>query len=146
MSAAAADQIMSRKLGGQRPDQGRGKGGVAMTKLFLLAVVLLCAATLLQSQDVQITSTGSGQRTIAGCLDGADGNYTLTDRYGRTYQLGNETSAPAAYVGREVQVTTSTPAAVALANSVGGAEAAAEQPLLTVEAVKSLSGTCRSGR
>ena len=141
-----SSKMISRKLRGPAEDQGEDKGGVAMTKLFLLALTLLLPATLLQSQDAQATSTGTAQRTIEGCLEGSDGSYTLTDRYGRTYQLGSETSAPAAYVGREVQVTTSTPTAVALAKSVGGAEAAAEQPLLTVEQVKSLSGTCQSGR
>lgn len=117
-----------------------------MTKLFLFALTLLFPAALLQSQDTSQTgSASSSQGTVEGCLEGSDGNYTLTDKFGRTYQLGGETSTPAAYVGREVQITTSTPTSIAITSNAGAEEAGMQQPTLAVDHVKYLSGTCHSG-
>lgn len=125
------------------------KLGDVMTKILLVALALLFATAWLQAQDASQSgasdsAAASAQTTLQGCLQGADGSYMLTDKFGRTYQLGGDTSRPAAYVGREVQVTTSTPAAIAIASSAGAAESGAEQPILTVVHVKSVSGTCQA--
>src|SRR5437660_9603353 len=97
-----------------------------MARTFLLAISLLASAAWLQAQS-QYPQTGSsqkgasasGQTTIEGCLQGSDGNYTLTDKSGTTYQLQGDTSKLSAHVGHEVQITGSTTAASAANPSAG---------------------------
>ena len=114
-----------------------------MTKMLLFALAMLAPVAFAQPQD---ESSAMSQRTLQGCVQGSDGNYTLTDKYGRIYQLGNETSKPAAYVGREVQIVTSIPASVAITSTAGAEESAAQAPTLMVEEMKQVAGTCQSGQ
>ena len=72
-----------------------------MARVLLLALTVLLSDAWLQSQDTQsgasqTESAASGQTTLQGCLQGSDGNYALTDKSGRTYQLRSKTSRPAA--------------------------------------------------
>src|SRR5438046_1404718 len=52
--------------------------------------------------------TGSSQNKVEGCLQGSDGNFTLSDSSGTTYQLQGDTAKLSEHVGHEVQITGST--------------------------------------
>jgi hypothetical protein len=129
------------------------------TKLMLAAILLLSAAWLQAQQYPQAGSspsssspTSSSQsdssqsgsassQTVEGCLQGSDGNFTLTDKSGMTYQLAGDTSKLTEHVGHEVQIKGSTSGASPAGSSAG---AAGEQQTLTVESVKHVSKTCKS--
>ena len=123
-----------------------------MARTFLLAVSLLASAAWLQAQS-QYPQTGSsqkgasasGQTTVEGCLQGSDGNYTLTDKSGTTYQLQGDTSKLSAHVGHEVQITgATTSASTATSPTTGTPAVATRQPTLTVQNMKHISKTCKS--
>ena len=122
-----------------------------MAKKLLLIVGLLVSAAWLQAQS-QYPETGSsqteaasGQTTVQGCLQGSDGNYTLTDDTGTTYTLQGDTSKLSAHVGHEVQITGSTTAASSTTSpTTGTAAGATQQSTLTVQKMKHISETCKS--
>jgi hypothetical protein len=123
-----------------------------MAKTFLLAISLLLSAVWLQAQSQypqtgssQTGASASGQTTVQGCLQGSDGNYTLTDKSGTTYQLQGDTSKLSAYVGHEVQITGSTTSAsTATSPTAGTPTGATQQSTLTVQNMKHISKTCKS--
>ena len=49
-------------------------------------------------------TTGGNQTAVEGCLSGSDGNYTLTDSQGATYQLKGKDSDLRKHVGHKVRV------------------------------------------
>jgi len=123
-----------------------------MARTFVLAISLLASAAWLQAQS-QYPQTGSsqkgasasGQTTAEGCLQGSDGNYTLTDKSGTTYHLQGDTSKLSAHVGHEVQITGSTTSAsTATSPTIGTPAGATQQPTLTVQNMKHISKTCKS--
>jgi hypothetical protein len=124
-----------------------------MPKTLMLAISLLVSVAWLQAQS-QYPQTGSsqtgssassGQATIQGCLQGSDGNYTLTDKSRTTYQLQGDTSKLSAHVGHEVQITGSTTSAAGATSPTGGTTtSASQQPTLTVQNMKHISKTCKS--
>ena len=124
-----------------------------MAKTFLLAISLLVSAAWLQAQSQypqtgssQTGASASGQTTVQGCLQGSDGKYTLTDKNGTTYQLQGDTSKLSAHVGHEVQITGSTTSASsATSPTTGTPTSATRQPTLTVQNMKHISKTCKSG-
>src|SRR5213595_3949199 len=98
-----------------------------------------------QTGSSQKGASASGQTTIEGCLQGSDGNYTLTDKSGTTYQLQGDTSKLSAHVGHEVQITGSTTSASSATSPTTGTPAGATpQPTMTVQSMKHLSKTCKS--
>jgi hypothetical protein len=123
-----------------------------MPRILLLALTLLLSAAWLQAQDQygsqagssQTGTAASGQTTVQGCLQGADGNYTLTDKSGTTYQLQGDTKKLTAHVGHEVQITGSTSGASATSSSMGAQAGGAQQPTLTVQSMKHVSKACQS--
>lgn len=70
-------------------------------------------------QDASAAAAGS---SVEGCLGGAAGNFTITDKAGTTYQLqlpaGADSSKLTSHVGEEVRVTGAT------SNAKGGSDAA----------------------
>jgi len=85
---------------------------------------------------------------VEGCLQGSDGNFTLTDSSGTTYQLAGDTSKLTEHVGHEVRIKGSTSGASssgagASAGAGAGASAGGQQTL-TVESVKHVAKTCKS--
>ena len=135
-----------------------------MPKKLILAAILLLSAAWLQAQQYpqagsspsssptsssQADSSRSGSessQTVEGCLQGSNGNFTLTDNSGMTYQLAGDTSKLTEHVGHEVQIKGSTsgaPGAGAGAGA-GAGSAAGGQQTLTVESVKHVSKTCKS--
>ena len=50
------------------------------------------------------TDTSGTQTSIKGCLSGSNGNYTLTDNMGATYQLQGKDSDLSKHVGEKIEV------------------------------------------
>jgi Protein of unknown function (DUF5818) len=123
-----------------------------MAKTFLLAISLLLSAAWLQAQSqypqtgsTQSGASASGKTTVQGCLQGSDGNYTLTDKNGTTYQLQGDTSKLSAHLGHEVQITGSTTSAsTATSPTAGTPTGTTQQPTLTVQSMKHISKSCKS--
>ena len=98
------------------------------------------------------TGTSSSQTSIEGCLQGSNGNFTLTDNSGTTYQLQGDASKLSKHVGQEVQITGSAAGSGAAgsaptsgsspASSATGTSQASSQPTFTVEKLKHKSDTC----
>src|SRR5690348_14583197 len=96
-----------------------------MRKVLTLTAACLLAGTVAFAQDTtpsQSPSSSSQQQSttssvpsdqsqhnngtsISGCLNGSDGNYTLTDQSGTTYQLKGATSDLKQHVGHQVQLS-----------------------------------------
>ena len=93
--------------------------------------------------DMTPTNSG-GNMTVEGCLNGSDGNYTLTDKNGTTYQLSGDTAKLSDHVGHEMKVTGSKSDS-AMAPSGGGADTDASKQTLQVSSFKMVSKTCPSG-
>jgi Protein of unknown function (DUF5818) len=138
-----------------------------MPKTLMLAAILLLSAAWVQAQQYpqagsspssasptsssQADASRSGSsssQTVEGCLQGSEGNFTLTDNSGMTYQLAGDTSKLTEHVGHEVQIKGSTSGAGAGAAGAGAGagagSAAGGQQTLTVESVKHVSKTCKS--
>ena len=66
-----------------------------MRHLLLLSVLLLGVSwAAAQNNPSQTTPTGAGsETTVQGCLGGSDGNYTLTDKNGTSFQLTGDTAS-----------------------------------------------------
>ena len=68
--------------------------------------------------------------TVEGCLAGSNGNFTLTDNNGTSYQLTGDTAKLSERVGHEVKVTgTSGSAGTGASGSTESSTGAAVQPL-----------------
>jgi hypothetical protein len=128
-----------------------------MKHLMLLSVLLFGVSwavaqdsTPAQSPDSSATAsqTAAGQNTtgskasVQGCLSGSDGNYTLTDKQGMTYNLTGDTSKLAEHVGHEIKVTGTTGGSTASGASSGGMDNSAQT--ITVASVKHISKTCQN--
>jgi hypothetical protein len=122
-----------------------------MTKTLMLASVLLFSAAWIQAQQYPQTGSkasgaSSGQTKVEGCLQGANGNFTLTDTMGKTYQLEADASMLSEHVGHEVQVTGTVAAAAGESGSMAGtASSGAQQPTLQVQHLKHVSKSCKTG-
>lgn len=120
-----------------------------MSRMFILAATLLCATAWIQAQDASgqtspssaQTGAATGQTTVEGCLQGSNGNFTLTDSNGTAYQLQGDTAKLSKHVGHTVQITGSTSEASATGTS--GASAGGAQTL-NVTKMKHISATCKT--
>jgi hypothetical protein len=93
-------------------------------------------------------SSASGHVTVEGCLNGSNGNYTLTDKRGNTYQLTGDTAKLSEHVRHEVKITGSSSAAGASTSgstTSGGMESSGSQHTLQVTSVKHVSKSCQAG-
>jgi Protein of unknown function (DUF5818) len=145
-----------------------------MPKTLMLTAVLLLSAAWLQAQQYPQTgsspsssspssssqsdpmskgSSDTGGQTVEGCLQGSNGNFTLTDNSGTTYTLAGDTSKLTEHVGHEVRIKGTASGAAAGSSGAGagsssGASAGAGAPgggqTLTVESVKHVAKTCKS--
>ena len=99
-------------------------------------------------QDASEAAAGS---SVEGCLGGAAGNFTLTDKSGTTYQLqlpaGADSSKLTSHVGEEVRVSGTT------SNAKGGSDASAasaggtaggSQSTIAVTKIDKISDKCGS--
>jgi hypothetical protein len=121
-----------------------------MRHMLILSVLLLGVSWAVAQDSSQSSPSGAqsgaaGQAasgshtTVEGCVGGADGKYTLTDKQGTTYNLTGDTSKLAEHVGHEVKITGNTGSGSATA---GGASAGGST--LEVASVKHVSKTCQS--
>lgn len=126
-----------------------------MRKLFLLVSVLLLGLSWAVAQDSSATASGSsgqtsragagGQMTVEGCLSGSNGNFTITDKNGTTYQLSGDTAKLSEHVGHEVKVTGTSGSASAGASGSTESSAGGTGQTLQVTSLKHMSKTCKSG-
>jgi hypothetical protein len=120
-----------------------------MPKTVMLVLALLVSSAWLTAQEYpqtgssQTGNTAAGQNTIQGCLQGSNGNYTLTADSGTTYQLQGDDSMLSKHVGHEVQITgTSSGAGRSSQATPNAGTAGGTEKTLTVEHVKHVSKTC----
>jgi ABC-type phosphate transport system substrate-binding protein len=127
--------------------------------LLLLSVLLLGACWAVAQDTTNPTSpnssqtsptssqtgatTASGATAVEGCLSGASGNYTLTDKNGVAYQLTGDTAKLSEHVGHEVKITGTSSSASGSDGTAAGT-ANANSPTLEVSSVKHISKTCKN--
>ncbi|HEV2398307.1 MAG TPA: hypothetical protein VGS27_15300 [Candidatus Sulfotelmatobacter sp.] len=96
----------------------------------------------------QTRTNAGGQMTVEGCLSGSNGNYTLSDKNGTTYQLTGDTAKLSEHVGHEVKITGTSGSAAAgssASTGAGSTGASGAGQTLEVSSVKHISKTCKSG-
>ena len=120
-----------------------------MKQLLLLSVLLLGVCWVAAQKDSSQTKpSGTGsETTVEGCLGGSEGNYTLTDKNGTSYQLTGDTAKLKEHVGHEVKVTGSAGSASAAAGGQAGGSMGqgSSSQSIQVASVKHVSKTCTSG-
>ena|SRR5271168_1986248 len=110
-----------------------------MRHLLLFSVLLLGVSwAAAQTSPSQGTGGGTGQVTVKGCLSNSGGNYMLTDKNGKAFQLTGDTSKLSDHVGHEIKVTGTEGSAPA---SSDGTMSQAS-PTLEVNSFKHISKTC----
>jgi len=116
-----------------------------MYKKLLLSLVLLTSAAWLQAQAYPQSSPTEtpGEKSIEGCLQGTDGNYTLTAANGTIYQLTGNTADLKEHVGHEVRITGKSSGSEAASPS-SAASGGAQQATLDVKSMKHIAKTCKS--
>jgi hypothetical protein len=111
-----------------------------MRHLLLFSVLLLGVSwAAAQTSPSQGTGGSTGQETVKGCLSNSGGNYMLTDKNGKTFQLTGDTSKLSDHVGHEIKVTGT--AGSGSASSDSGAMSQAS-PTLEVSTFKHIAKTC----
>lgn len=127
-----------------------------MRKTLLLSFIVLCATWVsAQSSSSQNPTSSSSQAassgtqtTVAGCLSGSNGNYTLTDQSGTSYQLSGDTASLKDHVGHEISVTgtrnSSTAAATGSSGDQSSSGATTSPNKIDVSSFKHISSSCPS--
>ncbi len=107
-----------------------------------------------KSQTGQMDNGKSEQKQkVEGCLSGTDGNFSLTDKSGMTYQLQGENSDLSKHVGQEVRIEgmVSAASSASSSNSSSPSESSASSSptsssssgnTLMVHKVKKISDSC----
>jgi hypothetical protein len=132
-----------------------------MRKLLLIPVLLATTWALAQSDQTAPMGKGKANQTsVQGCLGGSDGNYTLTDKTGNTYQLTAGSADLKSHVGQQVQISGSTnpPPGDTTATGVAGtsgtsgtagtgsSSSASQANQITVDSVSKISDSCSPSR
>jgi hypothetical protein len=120
-------------------------------KTRMLCLILLPSAVWLQAQSGSPVS-GAGQTpaktsnltTVEGCLRSSGGRYTVTDASGMIHDLQGNTARLSRYVGHEVEITGKPSVRTTDTSMMNAASSATEEPSLTVESAKQISGNCNS--
>jgi hypothetical protein len=111
-----------------------------MRHLLLFSVLLLGVSWAAgQTSPNQGTAGSTGQETVKGCLSSSGGNYMLTDKNGKAFQLTGDTSKLTEHVGHEIKVTGTEAAASGSSDSGAMSQAT---PTLEISTVKHISKTC----
>jgi hypothetical protein len=119
-----------------------------MRRIILLSSILLLPAMWTMAQSVSSSGgenqTDSRTTTVVGCMDGAVGNYTLTDhRTGAEYRLTGNTEqlkSLKSNVLETMRVTGVFTPVVNLPYSVG--EGTENEPTLSIVSIQRVSGVC----
>ena len=126
-----------------------------MQKSLMLALILLMSTAWATAQEYpqsgssQTGTAASGQTTLQGCLQGSNGNYTLTADSGTTYELQGDIDKLSKHDGHEVQIT-GTPSGAGASSGATNPNAGTStetqpspsQQTLTVDTVKHISESC----
>lgn len=121
-----------------------------MKKILLLGSILLLSAVWVvaqyDNQSNASTPSSSSKTTIEGCLSGSDGNFSLTDKSGTTYQLTGDTAKLDKHVGHTMEVTgmATSSSASKTSTEAGSMSGPAEmQQTFNVSSFKHVSGSCK---
>ena len=119
-----------------------------MSKTLLLVVTLLFSTAWLTAQTYpqgeSSKTSHEGKTSVEGCLQGSEGNYTLTDNAGMTYRLEGDTAKLSPHVGHEVQITGTSSSSSAASSTSATATSQGNEKTLNVRSVKHISKTCKS--
>ena len=102
-----------------------------------------------QSPGQATTSATGTETTVQGCLSSSNGNYTLTDSSGKSFQLTGDTAKLSEHIGHEVKITgtassaSTSPSGGAASGKMG--QTGSSQQAIEVSSVKHISKTCKSG-
>lgn len=115
-----------------------------MRRIVLLnstVLLLLSAGWAAQDgRDLNSENKNSSRMTIEGCLDGAIGNYTLTDNRGASYRLTGNPEQLKVHVGDTMRVTGVVTPVVNLPGAVS--QGAETLPTLSIISLKQVSTVC----
>ena len=121
-----------------------------MRKTVMLTLLLLISAVWLQAQSGypgSDTSQNSGKTssltTIEGCLQSANGEYTLTDNTGTIHQLSGGANKLGHQVGRQIEITGKPGMRTVDSTLAGAGSSAVEQAVFKVKSVKRTADTCK---
>lgn len=133
-----------------------------MRKTLLLSLFLLCAvwafaqtsstpsqttSTTSSATSSQTTTSTGNETTVEGCLNGSNGNYTLTDSSGKTWQLSGDTSKWSEHVGHKIQVKgTTTPSTSSSGAAGASGTSGSSNETLNVTSMKHISPTCTASK
>lgn len=132
-----------------------------MARTMMLVLTLLASVGWVQAQGQypqsnpdeagNSTSSASGETTVQGCSQGANGSYTQTSDSGSTYRLQGDTSKLSEHVGHEVAIIGTTAPSSAAASPSGessphtsssASTSGTSQNTPNVQDVKHISKTC----
>jgi hypothetical protein len=110
--------------------------------ILLTSIVLLCSiwAVAQYDNDHHDRDRDRSKVTVEGCLSGADGNFTLTNQSGTSYQLTGDTARLSGHVGHTIRVTGFSNMGGEPGSMSGEAES---QGTLSVLSFKHISARCR---
>jgi hypothetical protein len=117
-----------------------------MYKTLVLFLVVVTSAVWLQAQAYPQTSPtqAPGSKTVRGCLQGSDGNYTLTADNGTVYQLTGNSRELKDHVGHQMEITGMASASNAASPSSASGAAAPQQATLEVKSMKHVAAACKA--
>lgn len=131
-----------------------------MRKMFMLVSILLLGLSWAVAQDTTQASpsagsgsaqtsgqngSATGEKTVTGCLSGSNGNFTLTDKHGKSYQLTGDSAKLTEHVGHEVKVTGTASASEGSGAASGTTAGAGAEQTLQVTSLKHMSKSCQAG-
>lgn len=115
-----------------------------MRRIYLLSSILLLsavwAAAQYDSDSGSESTTASRKMTVEGCLDGAIGNYILTDYAGVTYRITGNAERLKPHVGETIRVTGVVTPVVHVPGAMS--EGIETQPTLSVLSFQRISAVC----
>ena len=114
-----------------------------MRKRLMLTLVLLTSAVWLQAQDTGQTMGKTPEMiTVQGCLQVANGRYSITDSNGDVHQLTGAATKLSSHVGHEIEVTGTPRTRTASTTVQGAASTAHVVPAIGVKTIKHIADTC----
>ncbi|MGH9642289.1 MAG: hypothetical protein ACRD3Q_07665 [Terriglobales bacterium] len=131
-----------------------------MRHILFLSVLLLGATWAVAQNDQTSTSPNEktsttqnettptkagGTTSVEGCLSGSSGNYTLTAKNGKMYELTGDTAKLSDHVGHEMKVTGTVENGSMTPSGGTAGESAGSKETLQVTSFKHISKTCSSG-
>ncbi|HUA14464.1 MAG TPA: DUF5818 domain-containing protein [Verrucomicrobiae bacterium] len=126
-----------------------------MPKTLMFVFVLLLSTAWLQAQtqnspmnssqkgSTASSQTAAGNRSVEGCLQSSNGNYTLTATTGTMYRLEGDTSQLSEHVGHKVEITGTMTSATSSNTGSAMSPSGSQEKTITVESVKHISKTCK---